>query len=250
MFNTKAFMILRPPAGMKMARFPSIRFLVVIPAQRLPPTRSAITFVFLTAPVAAHMIARASYFVGVPLWEGTIIDELRGHYDRRTHRLARPDDPYAVLPMTVDLNRLSGHVVVVGYGRVGRRIGAALTANAISIVVVEDNHEIVEKLRESDISAVFGNAAEPAVLIQAHLHQARILVIAVPDTIDVRAMVEIVRTVNPRIEVVVRTHRDEELTSFENDIAGKVFLGEHELAVTMTRHVLERYATRPISTNT
>ena len=202
---------------------------------------ATIIFVFLTAPVAAHMIARASYFVGVPLWEGTIIDELRGHYDRRTHRLARPDDPYAVLPMTVDLNRLAGHVVVVGYGRVGRRIGTALTANAISIVVVEDSREIVEKLRESDISAVFGNASEPAVLIQAHLHRARILVIAVPDTVDVRRMVEIARTVNPRIETVVRTHRDEDLTSLEEDIAGKVFLGEHELAVTMTRYVLERY---------
>jgi CPA2 family monovalent cation:H+ antiporter-2 len=209
---------------------------------------ATITFVFLTAPVAAHMIARAGYFVGVPLWEGTIIDELRGHYDRRTHRLARPDDPYAVLPMTVDLNRLAGHVVVVGYGRVGRRIGTALTANGISIVVVEDNREIVEQLRQSDISAVFGNASEPSVLIQAHLHQARILVIAVPDTVDVRRMVETARKVNPRIEAVVRTHRDEHLTSLEKDIAGKVFLGEHELAVTMTRYVLEKYAMRAITT--
>jgi multicomponent Na+:H+ antiporter subunit G len=36
-----------------------------------------IAFVFLTAPVAAHMIARAAYSIGVPLWEGTICDELR-----------------------------------------------------------------------------------------------------------------------------------------------------------------------------
>ncbi len=36
-------------------------------------------FVFLTAPVAAHMIARAAYSVGTPLWEGTIADELKGH---------------------------------------------------------------------------------------------------------------------------------------------------------------------------
>jgi len=42
---------------------------------------------FLTAPVAAHVIARASYFVGTRLWRGTVIDELRGHYDERTHRL-------------------------------------------------------------------------------------------------------------------------------------------------------------------
>jgi multicomponent Na+:H+ antiporter subunit G len=46
-----------------------------------------IAFFFLTAPVAAHMIGRAAYFIGVPLWQGTIVDELSGHYDRRTHTL-------------------------------------------------------------------------------------------------------------------------------------------------------------------
>lgn len=46
-----------------------------------------IVFLFLTAPVAAHMLGRAAYFAGVPLWEGTLSDALRGHYDRRTHRL-------------------------------------------------------------------------------------------------------------------------------------------------------------------
>ncbi len=44
-------------------------------------------FIILTAPVAAHVIARAAYFVGVPLWEHTIIDELEGHYDIKTHML-------------------------------------------------------------------------------------------------------------------------------------------------------------------
>ena len=44
-------------------------------------------FFLLTAPVSAHLVGRASYFLGVPLWEGTVIDELRGRYDLRTHRL-------------------------------------------------------------------------------------------------------------------------------------------------------------------
>ncbi|HXG52921.1 MAG TPA: monovalent cation/H(+) antiporter subunit G [candidate division Zixibacteria bacterium] len=51
-----------------------------------------IFFFLLTAPVAAHMIARAAYFVGVPLWEKTLVDELRGHYDPQTHRLAGGGD--------------------------------------------------------------------------------------------------------------------------------------------------------------
>jgi|GEM_PF-268553 len=200
-----------------------------------------ILFFFLTAPVAAHMIGRAAYFIGVPLWEQTIIDELHGHYDRRTHKLARPDDPFAVLPMTVDLRRLIGQTVVVGYGRVGRRIGEALIANDVSIVVVEDNREIVEKLRESDVPAVFGNAAEPGVLIQAHVHKASMLVIATPDTAEARRMAGIARAANPRIEIVVRTHTEEEAAVLERANTGKVFLGEHELALTMSRYVLDRY---------
>ncbi len=46
-----------------------------------------IVFLLLTVPVAAHMIGRAAYFDGVPLWEGTVLDELRGHYSRVDHRL-------------------------------------------------------------------------------------------------------------------------------------------------------------------
>jgi monovalent cation:H+ antiporter-2, CPA2 family len=155
--------------------------------------------------------------------------------------LERPGDPLAVLPMTVDLNRLTGQVVLVGYGRVGRRIGEALIQKGISFVVAEENREIVEQLRKDGIPAVSGDASDPAVLIQAHIQRARMLVIATPDTLDVRRMVEIARTVNPRIETVVRTHSEEEARLLEKENAGKVFLGEHELAGAMLHHVLERY---------
>jgi multicomponent Na+:H+ antiporter subunit G len=43
-----------------------------------------VAFVFLTAPISAQMIGRAAYYVGVPLWKGTTLDELRGHDGRRT----------------------------------------------------------------------------------------------------------------------------------------------------------------------
>jgi len=159
--------------------------------------------------------------------------------------MERPDDPLAVLPMTVDLNRLTGQVVLIGYGRVGRRIGEALGANGISFVVAEANREIVEHLRTRDIPAVSGDAADPAVLIQAHIQRARMLVIATPDTLKVRRMIELARTVNPRIETVVRTHSEEEAALLEKENAGRVFLGEHELALAMARHVLERFANEP-----
>lgn len=48
---------------------------------------ATIIFLLLTAPVAAHMIGRAAYFDGVPLWEGTVQDDLRRHYRASTHSL-------------------------------------------------------------------------------------------------------------------------------------------------------------------
>ncbi len=62
-------------------------------------------------------------------------------------------------------------------------------------------------------------------------------------------MIEIARTLNPRIETVVRTHSEEEAVLLEKENAGKVFMGEHELAVGMIRHVIERFTAAPSSTN-
>jgi multicomponent Na+:H+ antiporter subunit G len=54
---------------------------------------AASIFFLLTAPVSAHLVGRASYFLGVPLWEGTVRDELRGRYDLKTHRLESGLEP-------------------------------------------------------------------------------------------------------------------------------------------------------------
>jgi multicomponent Na+:H+ antiporter subunit G len=57
---------------------------------------ATIAFLFLTAPVAAHRIGRAAYFLGVPLWPGTVRDDLRGKYDEKTHLLFHsPEQPAA-----------------------------------------------------------------------------------------------------------------------------------------------------------
>lgn len=156
--------------------------------------------------------------------------------------LERPDDPLAELPMSVDQAHLTGHVVLVGYGRVGRRIGEALTKRGIPFVVAEQNRELVEELRNRGMLAVSGNSSDPAVLIQAHIARAHILVIATPDSFHVRRIIEIARMLNPSVETVVRTHSDEDAALLQKEHAGKIFMGEHELALGMTRYVLELIA--------
>ncbi len=154
--------------------------------------------------------------------------------------LAARDDPLAELPMTTDPKYLSRQVVLVGYGRVGRKLAAALLANHVPFVVAEQNRAIVEELRAQGIPAVSGDAALPEVLVQAHVARARMLVIATSDTLGVRQMATHARLLNPTIEVVVRSHNEEEASRLAQELASRVFVGEHELAQAMTRHVLER----------
>jgi CPA2 family monovalent cation:H+ antiporter-2 len=156
--------------------------------------------------------------------------------------LVRREDPLAELPMSTDAKYLSRQVVVVGFGRVGRRIARELAAHDLPFVVVEQNRELVEKLRAEGRAAVWGDAIDPAVLIQAHVARARVLVVATADAINVRQMVEAARTLNPEIQTVIRSHNEDEARLLTQEIAATVFLGEEELAQSMARAVLSRTA--------
>lgn len=155
-------------------------------------------------------------------------------------QLEQRTDPYAELPTSTERKYLQGQVVLVGYGRVGKRIAEALEASGIPYVVVEQNRELVEDLRQQGKVAVSGNAADPVVLVQAHVAEAAMLVVATPDLFNLRQMAETARTLNSSIEIVLRTHSEDESVLLCKDGIGKVFFGEEELAKGMTHHVLER----------
>jgi CPA2 family monovalent cation:H+ antiporter-2 len=78
------------------------------------------------------------------------------------------------------------------------------------------------------------------VLIQAHVQRARMLVIATPDPLQARPMADIARMLNPAIEIVIRTHSDDEAELLRRDKVGEVFMGENELARGMARYVIAK----------
>ncbi|MCW5663365.1 MAG: Kef family K(+) transporter [Piscinibacter sp.] len=158
-------------------------------------------------------------------------------------RLDERDDPLAELPLHTEEKYLARQVVLVGHGRVGRRIAGALRGAGVPVVVAELNRERVEELRAQGLPAVSGDAADPAVLIQAHIAQAVLLVIALPETIGVTQMIETARTLNPAIRVLVRAPGEEEARLLEAGGAARAFVAEQELAAAMLREVLA--AARP-----
>ena len=121
-------------------------------------------------------------------------------------------------------------------------VPGALASREIPFVVAEQNRELVERLRERGIPSVSGDAADPSVLIQAHIADADTLVVTLPDPINIRQMVDTARTLNPDIEILLRTHSEAESEMLRKDKQGTVFFGEEELAKGMTKHLLSRYA--------
>lgn len=162
-------------------------------------------------------------------------------YPRLLSFFERSGDPLAELPMTTKEEYLSGQVVLIGYGRVGKRITHLLSEKGIPFVVVDENRETIENLRAASFPAVYGDASDPSVLIQSHIARASMLMIVISDTVHVRKMIQCAQTLNPKIEIVVRTHEEEEASLLQKEITGKVFFAEGEIAKNMGEYALNRY---------
>ena len=132
---------------------------------------------------------------------------------------------------------LTGHVVLIGHGRVGGFIGAALRERNIPLFVIEDDAHRVAELRKHGVEAVAGNAADPEVIEAANLGGARCLLVAIPDAFEGGQVVQQARAINPRLPIIARAHFEEEIGHLKRHGANIVVMGEHEIAKSMIDHV-------------
>ncbi len=131
----------------------------------------------------------------------------------------------------------AGHVVLVGFGRVGHRIVLALQEQGLPVVVIVDHAEVVEALLADGIPALYGNGAAPGMLQAANIAHARFLLIAIPDALEAGQIIERARGLNPDIEIVARAYNDAELAHLEGRGATWTVMGENEIARGMARRV-------------
>ncbi|MGH6624308.1 MAG: YbaL family putative K(+) efflux transporter [Burkholderiaceae bacterium] len=208
-----------------------------------------VTLGLLSAEGQSLILAGALISIAVNPLLFTAIEPLQAALRARSARAREYEqrhDPLSALPDATESRYLSRQVVLVGYGRVGRRIGAELAAQHIPFVVAEREREKVEELRERGIPAVLGDAAEPMVLVQAHIARASALIVATPELIGVRQMIENARLLNPDIAVLVRSHNEEEARRLEQELKARVFVGERELARSMVDAVLGKADRVPV----
>lgn len=125
---------------------------------------------------------------------------------------------------------LKDHVVLVGYGRVGRGIGEQLRARGQAFVVIESQLEFVEALRAEGVPVLYGNAAQDAVMEAAAIAHARWLLVAIPEAFEAGQIIEHARAANPSLQVAARAHSEAEVEHLEKHGAQQVIMGEREIA--------------------
>jgi CPA2 family monovalent cation:H+ antiporter-2 len=133
---------------------------------------------------------------------------------------------------------LSGHVVLIGHGRVGGFIGRAMSEARLPYIVIEKDFRLVESLRSQGIAAIYGDASAHGVLEAASVESAKLLIIASPDGFQARRILELARRRNPNLATTVRTHSESELKHLEGLGVGRAVMAEREVALGMTEYAL------------
>ncbi len=132
-----------------------------------------------------------------------------------------------------DTGDRTDHVVLVGYGRVGKLIARDLLAKRRPFILIEDQADIANVAKEAGLDVVRGNAVDPEALKAAGVDRAAKLLIAIPEGFEGGAVIEAARAINPNIAIVARAHSDAEVEHLEAKGAGDVVMGEREIASRM-----------------
>jgi CPA2 family monovalent cation:H+ antiporter-2 len=149
--------------------------------------------------------------------------------------IAQRLSPPVVAPVEPKPVASQGRAVLVGYGRVGSLIGNALDDVSAVYTVIEDRQAVVDQLLARNVSAVAGNAAAREVMEAADVASADLMFVTVPDGFESGRVVELARSINPKLKIFARAHSDAEVEHLKGFGADLIISGEREIADAMIR---------------
>ncbi len=133
------------------------------------------------------------------------------------------------------------HVVILGYGRVGKWVGNILEKSKIPYLVVEYNPHLVRSLRLKEKKVVFGDPTDLEVLDFAQVDKAKMVVLAIPDPLTQKLVVANCQSLNPRVKIVCRSHLEEDFQELKTLGVQEIIQPEFEAALSISHRVLQNF---------
>ncbi|MBD1842030.1 cation:proton antiporter [Cyanobacteria bacterium FACHB-63] len=148
--------------------------------------------------------------------------------------LEQSDEPLAI---SEDLP-IQDHVIVCGYGRIGRNIVRLLRDRQYPVLVIDQSEAQIQKVREAGIPYIYGNAASSYVLEKAGVAQAQGMAIALPDAMSTRLCVKRSLEIAPDLDLVVRANKDKDIELLYQLGAREVVQPEFETSLELSAHLM------------
>lgn len=146
-------------------------------------------------------------------------------------------DHHKALP-PVETHSLEGHVVIIGYGRIGKHMVDVLGTLGIPALVIEMDPDRIEELNARQVAALYGDAANSEVITHAGLNKARALVATLPEDDAAAMIITAARDINPALPVVARAGSQEGVRLLNQIGAGHIVFPELEGGLEMVLQLL------------
>lgn len=135
----------------------------------------------------------------------------------------------------------SNHVIIIGFGLNGRNLARILKEINIPYVILELNPDTVRKMKKKGEPIYYGDGTSPEILHKLGIHRAKMLVIAISDPLATRKIVQIAKTENPKIHIIVRTRFVTEIDELRKLGANEVIPEEFETSLEIFSRVLHHF---------
>ena len=133
------------------------------------------------------------------------------------------------------------HLIIIGFGVNGRNVARAARVSGIPYAIIEMNPETVRSEQAQGEPIYYGDSTQEAVLQHANIKDARIVVAAINDPTATRRITEIIRRLNPKVHLIVRTRYLQEMKPLYELGADEVIPEEFETSVEIFTRVLAKY---------
>lgn len=137
--------------------------------------------------------------------------------------------------------RIKDHVIIVGYGLNGRNLARVLGETEVPYIALDLDGDTVRREATHGLPLYYGDATNPNVLRHVKIENARVLVVAISDPFMARRAVQVARSLNPKIHIVVRTRYLRELEELHQLGADDVVPEEFETSIEIFALVLRTY---------
>lgn len=146
------------------------------------------------------------------------------------YRIDRDLSPIDVLP-------IKNHIIICGYGRVGRLIGRSLLLANIPFVAIDYNFQTVEKARKEGVNIIYGDPTDKDILDYAQIEEARILILALPLRLYQEAIILSAKKINPNIFIISRVHKEEDRRRMKDLGVNVTILPEFEASLSVIKKI-------------